>query len=183
MTLLPPNKVQGPSIQLPDGRWMDAPGIRRRLRGQWRRHLHRWTNERFLSTPHRVRNVSGPAALRRAVLLRPRPTTPVIECLPTCGPAEISADQVRRLRNGSPPSATSTCRSAERRPRPISPRREPLLRGGDARAVGRGGRLLFAAPQSRSNPGRCARGHAFDLKVLDPIWTTANIVRNHGYMV
>ena len=22
-----------------------------------------------------------------------------------------------------------------------------------------------------------------DLKVLDPIWTTANIVRNHGYMV
>src|SRR5215475_9064815 len=22
-----------------------------------------------------------------------------------------------------------------------------------------------------------------DLKVLDPVWTTANIVRNHGYMV
>src|SRR5712672_4781796 len=22
-----------------------------------------------------------------------------------------------------------------------------------------------------------------DLKILDPIWTTANIVRNHGYMV
>src|SRR5260370_29454077 len=27
MTLLPPNKVQGLSILLPDGRWRDAPGL------------------------------------------------------------------------------------------------------------------------------------------------------------
>ena len=38
MTLLPPNKVQGLSILLPDGRWMDAPGVDGRLRGQRRRH-------------------------------------------------------------------------------------------------------------------------------------------------
>src|SRR5262249_10494660 len=59
MTLLPPNKVQGLSILLPGGRWMEAPGVDDAFVVNGGDILHRWTNERFLSTPHRVRNVSG----------------------------------------------------------------------------------------------------------------------------
>ena len=41
--------------------------------------------------------------------------------------------------------------------------------------------LLFAGPAQAQKTVRAVM-HS-DLKVLDPIWTTANIVRNHGYMV
>ena len=84
MTLLPPNKVQGLSIQLPDGRWMDAPGIEDAFVVNGGDILHRWTNERFLSTPHRVRNVSGQLRYAVPFFCDPDHDT-VIECLPTCG--------------------------------------------------------------------------------------------------
>ena len=83
MTLLPPNRVQGLSILLPDGRWLDAPGIDDAFVVNGGDILHRWTNERFLSTPHRVRNVSG--ALRYAIpfFCDPNHDT-AIECLQSC---------------------------------------------------------------------------------------------------
>lgn len=87
MTLLPPNKVQGLSIQLPDGRWMDAPGVEDAFVVNGGDILHRWTNERFLSTPHRVRNVSGQLRYAVPFFCDPDHDT-VIECLPTCGPAK-----------------------------------------------------------------------------------------------
>src|SRR5215212_2410249 len=59
MTLLPPNRVPGLSIKLPNDRWIDAPGVDGAYVVNGGDILHRWTNERFLSTPHRVRNVSG----------------------------------------------------------------------------------------------------------------------------
>jgi isopenicillin N synthase-like dioxygenase len=83
MTLLPPNKVQGLSILLPDGRWMDAPNVENAFMVNGGDMLHRWTNERFLSTPHRVRNVSG--VLRYAIPFFCDPDhDTMIECLPTC---------------------------------------------------------------------------------------------------
>ena len=87
MTMLPPNKVQGLSILLPDGRWMEAPGVEGAFVVNGGDILHRWSNERFLSTPHRVRNVSG--VLRYAVpfFCDPNHDT-VIECLPSCQSAE-----------------------------------------------------------------------------------------------
>ncbi len=90
MTMLPPNKVQGLEIKLPDGRWMEAPGIEGAFVVNGGDILHRWTNERFLSTPHRVRNLSG--GLRYAVpfFCDPNHDT-VIECLPTCRSAERPA--------------------------------------------------------------------------------------------
>ena len=100
MTLLPPNKVQGLSILLPDGRWMDAPGVADAFVVNGGDILHRWTNERFLSTPHRVRNVSGQLRYAVPFFFDPNHDT-MIECLPSCQsaerPAEVSADQVRRL--------------------------------------------------------------------------------------
>ena len=90
MTLLPPNKVQGLSIMLPDGRWMDAPGIADAFVVNGGDILHRWTNERFLSTPHRVRNVSGQLRYAVPFFCDPNHDT-VIECLPTCRSAERPA--------------------------------------------------------------------------------------------
>jgi isopenicillin N synthase-like dioxygenase len=87
MTLLPPNKVQGLSINLPDGRWLDAPGVEDAFVVNGGDILHRWTNERFLSTPHRVRNVSGQLRYAVPFFCDPDHDT-VIECLPTCGPAK-----------------------------------------------------------------------------------------------
>ena len=90
MTLLPPNKVQGLSILLPSGQWLDAPGVEGAFVVNGGDILHRWTNERFLSTPHRVRNVSG--GLRYAIpfFCDPEHDT-VIECLPSCQSAERPA--------------------------------------------------------------------------------------------
>jgi hypothetical protein len=59
MTLLPANRVPGLSILLPSCRWIDAPGIDGAYVVNGDDILHRWTNERFLSTTHRVLNVSG----------------------------------------------------------------------------------------------------------------------------
>lgn len=83
MTLLPPNKVQGLSILLPDGRWMDAPYVEGAFVVNGGDILHRWTNERFLSTPHRVRNVSGHVRYAIPFFCDPDHDT-VIECLPSC---------------------------------------------------------------------------------------------------
>jgi len=83
MTLLPPNKVQGLSILLPDGRWMDASHVAGAFVVNGGDILHRWTNERFLSTPHRVRNVSGRVRYAIPFFCDPDHDT-VIECLPTC---------------------------------------------------------------------------------------------------
>ena len=87
MTLLPPNKVQGLAILLPDGRWIDAPGLPDAFVVNGGDILHRWTNERFLSTPHRVRNVSGGVRYAVPFFCDPDHDT-VIECLPTCQSAE-----------------------------------------------------------------------------------------------
>ena len=90
MTLLPPNKVEGLSIQLPNGQWFDAPGIEGAFVVNGGDILHRWTNERFLSTPHRVRNVSGTLRYAIPFFCDPDHDT-VIECLPTCQSAERPA--------------------------------------------------------------------------------------------
>src|SRR5262245_27308661 len=83
MTLLPPNKVQGLEILLPDGRWMEAPGVPGAFVVNGGDILHRWTNERFLSTPHRVRNLSGQLRYAVPFFCDPDHDT-IIECLPSC---------------------------------------------------------------------------------------------------
>jgi isopenicillin N synthase-like dioxygenase len=83
MTLLPPNRVPGLSILLPNGRWIDAPGIDGAFVVNGGDILHRWTNERFLSTPHRVCNTSGQVRYAIPFFCDPDHDT-MIECLPSC---------------------------------------------------------------------------------------------------
>ncbi|MBV9860587.1 MAG: isopenicillin N synthase family oxygenase [Alphaproteobacteria bacterium] len=90
MTLLPPNRVPGLSILMPNGRWLDAPDIGGAYIVNGGDILHRWTNERFLSTPHRVRNVSG--QVRHAIPFFCDPDhDSIIECLPSCRSADNPA--------------------------------------------------------------------------------------------
>lgn len=83
MTLLAENEVPGLSIRLPNGNWVDAPSLPGSILVNGGDMLRRWTNERFLATPHRVINRSG----------RERYAIPffmdcsyrqVMACLPTC---------------------------------------------------------------------------------------------------
>jgi isopenicillin N synthase-like dioxygenase len=83
MTLLAPNKVPGLSIRLPSGRWIDAPSIEGAFLVNGGDMLRRWTNDRFLATPHRVANRTG--AERYAIpFFFDCWAEHRMECLPTC---------------------------------------------------------------------------------------------------
>jgi isopenicillin N synthase-like dioxygenase len=59
MTMLAQNRIPGLAIGLPSGRWIDAPALPDTFLVNGGDMLRRWTNERFLATPHRVINRSG----------------------------------------------------------------------------------------------------------------------------
>jgi isopenicillin N synthase-like dioxygenase len=59
MTLLPDNKVQGLSVRMPNGKWVDAPALPGSFLVNGGDLLRRWSNNRFMATPHRVVNRSG----------------------------------------------------------------------------------------------------------------------------
>ena len=90
MTLLAPNPVPGLSILLPDGRWVDAPAVADAFVVNGGDILHRWTNERFLATPHRVLNRSGRDRYAIPFFFDCHVDWP-IECLPTCVSASSPA--------------------------------------------------------------------------------------------
>lgn len=83
MTLLAPSEVAGLSIRLPDGGWFDAPSIPGTFIVNGGDLLHRWTNGRFLATPHRVINASGRNRYAIPFFFDAHPDT-LIECVPTC---------------------------------------------------------------------------------------------------
>ncbi len=59
LTLLAPNDVPGLSIRTQGGKWIDAPDIADAYVVNGGQMLQRWTNDRFLATPHRAINRSG----------------------------------------------------------------------------------------------------------------------------
>lgn len=59
MTLLAPNKVPGLSVRGPSGKWIDVPVNDDAFLVNGGDMLRRWTNDRFLATPHRVVNRTG----------------------------------------------------------------------------------------------------------------------------
>ena len=83
MTLLAPSAVPGLSIRLPNGEWIDAPSEQDCFVVNGGDILRRWTNDRFLSTPHRVINTAGKPRYAIPFFFDTHPDT-LIECLPSC---------------------------------------------------------------------------------------------------
>ncbi len=83
MTMLAPSEVPGLQIRLPNETWIDADPAPDCFVVNGGDILRRWTNDRFLSTPHRATNVSGRARYAIPYFFDSHPDT-VISCLPSC---------------------------------------------------------------------------------------------------
>ena len=91
MTALARNDVPGLAVRLPNGEWFPPPVIPGTFLINLGNIMRRWSNDRFLSTPHGVINETGADRYSIAYFHSPNPAN-VIECLPSC----VSADNPAR---------------------------------------------------------------------------------------
>jgi isopenicillin N synthase-like dioxygenase len=91
LTILAREEVPGLAVRLPGGEWLAPPVIPETFLVNLGNVMKRWSNDRFLSTPHGVLNDSGRDRYSIAFFYSPNPAS-VIECLPTC----VSADRPPR---------------------------------------------------------------------------------------
>lgn len=87
MTALARTDVPGLAVRLTSGEWFAPPVIPGTFLINLGNMMRRWSNDRFLSTPHGVINDSGTDRYSIAYFHSPNPDT-VIECLPTCTDAD-----------------------------------------------------------------------------------------------
>ena len=83
MTFLALSEVPGLQVKLPDGGWRDVPCIPHAFAVNSGDTMKRWTNGRFLSTPHRALPPIGRDRYAIPFFLGPHVDTR-IECLPGC---------------------------------------------------------------------------------------------------
>ena len=83
ITILAREKVPGLAVQLPSGEWLAPPVIPETFLVNLGNMMKRWSNDRFLSTPHGVLNDSGTDRYSIAFFYSPNPASR-IECLPSC---------------------------------------------------------------------------------------------------
>lgn len=83
LTMLAQNEVPGLSVRRTDGAWIDAPVIEGGFIVNSGDLLKRWTNDRFLSTPHRAFNRSGEDRYAIPFFFDCHVDN-VLECLPSC---------------------------------------------------------------------------------------------------
>jgi len=83
MTTLARTDVPGLAVRLPQGEWLAPPIIPGTFLINLGNMMRRWSNDRFLSTPHGVLNDSGADRYSIAYFHSPNPDS-VIECLPSC---------------------------------------------------------------------------------------------------
>ena len=83
MTALARTEVPGLAVRLPSGEWFAPPIIPGTFLINLGNIMRRWSNDRFLSTPHGVLNDSGTDRYSIAYFHSPNPDR-VIECLPSC---------------------------------------------------------------------------------------------------
>jgi isopenicillin N synthase-like dioxygenase len=83
MTALARTEVPGLAIRLPSGEWLAPPIIPGTFLINLGNMMRRWSNDRFLSTPHGVINESGTDRYSIAYFHSPNPAS-MIECLPSC---------------------------------------------------------------------------------------------------
>ncbi|HKA41647.1 MAG TPA: 2-oxoglutarate and iron-dependent oxygenase domain-containing protein [Burkholderiales bacterium] len=88
ITMLAREDVPGLAVRLPSGEWLAPPVISGTLLVNLGNIMKRWSNDRFLSTPHGVLNDSGADRYSIAFFYSPNVAS-VIECLPSCkGPGD-----------------------------------------------------------------------------------------------
>jgi isopenicillin N synthase-like dioxygenase len=83
LTFLAQTDVPGLQVRMPSGAWVDVPYVPGSYAVNAGDMLHRWTNGRFKSTPHRAVPPVGRHRYAVPFFLGPHMDT-VIECLPTC---------------------------------------------------------------------------------------------------
>jgi isopenicillin N synthase-like dioxygenase len=83
ITMLAREDVPGLAVRLPSGEWLAPPVIPGTFLVNLGNVMKRWSNDRFLSTPHGVVNDSGRDRYSIAFFYSPNPGA-VIECLPSC---------------------------------------------------------------------------------------------------
>ncbi len=83
MTALARTDVPGLAVRLPSGEWFPPPVIPGTFLINLGNIMRRWSNDRFLSTPHGVLNDSGADRYSIAYFQSPNVDS-VIECLPSC---------------------------------------------------------------------------------------------------
>jgi len=83
LTFLAQTDVPGLQLRLPSGAWLDVPYVPDSFAVNAGDMLHRWTNGRFKSTPHRAVPPVGRPRYAIPFFLGPHIDT-VIACLPTC---------------------------------------------------------------------------------------------------
>ena len=91
MTFLAREEVPGLAVRLPSGEWLTPPVIDGTFLVNLGNIMKRWSNDRFLSTPHGVINDSGRDRYSIAFFYSPN-VSAVIDCLPSC----VSADNPPR---------------------------------------------------------------------------------------
>ena len=83
LTMLAREDTPGLAVRLPSGEWLAPPVIPGTFLVNLGNVMKRWSNDRFLSTPHGVLNDSGRDRYSIAFFYSPRPDA-VIECVPSC---------------------------------------------------------------------------------------------------
>jgi len=83
ITMLAREDVPGLAVRLPSGEWLAPPVIPGTLLVNLGNIMKRWSNDRYLSTPHGVLNDSGADRYSIAFFYSPNVAS-VIECLPSC---------------------------------------------------------------------------------------------------
>ncbi|HEU4368524.1 MAG TPA: 2-oxoglutarate and iron-dependent oxygenase domain-containing protein [Methylomirabilota bacterium] len=83
LTFLAQTEVPGLQLRLPAGDWLDVPYVPDSYAVNAGDMMHRWTNGRFKSTPHRALPPVGQDRYAIPFFLGPHIDT-VIACLPTC---------------------------------------------------------------------------------------------------
>ena len=83
LTFLAQSDVPGLQVRTPEGDWLDVPYVPGSYAVNTGDMMHRWTNRRVKSTPHRALPPVGRPRYAIPFFLGPHLDT-VIECLPTC---------------------------------------------------------------------------------------------------
>jgi isopenicillin N synthase-like dioxygenase len=84
LTMLAQSELPGLAVRLSSGEWIDAPVVPGTFIVNSGDMLRRWTNHRFLSTPHRVINRNANRDRYAIPFFFDATYNYVMECLPTC---------------------------------------------------------------------------------------------------